>query len=196
MARAVRGVPRPAAPRGRGCAIRSPHIPRQRGGMSDASGNEVVRASANRLYWNSADTVDEIAERLGIGRGAIYAAVRPISADADCPHCGAGLVFTNRSARAAGRARCPECGRTHLVGESSHPFDRATQASAEAPPPPERPRRPPSPPRGPLLGLPPRGELRSALASVEPHRALLVAGGALLGVALGSAAVRALKRWS
>jgi ribosomal protein S27AE len=164
--------------------------------MSDASANEVVRASANRLYWNSADTVDEIAERLGIGRSAIYSAIRPIPADADCPHCGAGLVFANRSARAAGRARCPECGRTHLVGESSHPFDRAALASAEAPPPAERPRRAPPPPRVPPAGLPGRGELRSAFASVEPHRVLLVGGAALLGVALGRAAVKALRRWT
>jgi uncharacterized Zn finger protein (UPF0148 family) len=167
--------------------------------MSDASANEVVRASANRLYWNSADTVDEIAERLGIGRSALYSAIRPSPAGADCPHCGAGLVFANRSARAGGRTQCPECGRAHVLGESAHPFDRATQAAAAAadPAPPEdRPRRARRAPDVPRVALPSRGELRGALAAVEPHRLLLVGGAALLGVALGSAAVKALRRWT
>jgi hypothetical protein len=166
--------------------------------MSDPSANEVVRASANRLYWNSADTVDDIASRLGIGRSALYTAIRPAPAGADCPDCGTGLVFANRSARAAGRARCAECGRTHVLGGSSHPFDRATQAEAEADAAPsaDRPRGAPRPPRLPSGGLPARGEWRGALAAVEPHRALLIGGAALLGVAAGAAAVNAIRRWT
>ncbi|MDB4949681.1 MAG: hypothetical protein JWM27_2330, partial [Gemmatimonadetes bacterium] len=95
--------------------------------MSDASPNEVVRASANRLYWNSADTVDDIAGRLGIGRSALYGAIRPAPAGADCARCGAAMVFANRSARAAGRARCPECGSTATLGAESHPLERPSE---------------------------------------------------------------------
>lgn len=63
----------------------------------------------NDLYWQGDESVAGLMERLGITRSTLYAAVEPLPADSPCPRCGGELVFTNRSARAAGRAVCSEC---------------------------------------------------------------------------------------
>jgi hypothetical protein len=64
----------------------------------------------NRLYWETDESVAEISNRLGVSRRALYDLVEPFAAGADCEHCGGELFFGNRSAKAAGVARCPNCG--------------------------------------------------------------------------------------
>ena len=161
--------------------------------MSDDTTNEVARTRANRLYWSSTETVDEIAARLEIGRSALYSSIRPAPALAECRRCGAGLVFANRSARAAGRARCPDCGATQLLGEHAHPSDRVRESLA----PPELPvglLDPPiaSPP--PSVGrLTSRREWNHALSTVERGRLVMIGGAAALGIAAGVAAVEILR---
>jgi ribosomal protein S27AE len=162
--------------------------------MSDVTANEVARARANRLYWSSPDTVDEIAAELGMGRSALYSAIRPASAAADCPRCGAGLVFANRSARAAGRARCPECGATQMLGESAHPSDRVREPAAESPRAPRRaasarPAPAPAPATREIGRLTSRREWGYALSAVERGRLMMIGGAAALGIAAGVAAV-------
>lgn len=66
-------------------------------------------AEANTLYWNSDASVGEIANQLGISRRALYDVVEPKTTDVPCPECGTTTVFANRSALAAGLARCPSC---------------------------------------------------------------------------------------
>jgi ribosomal protein S27AE len=158
--------------------------------MSGTTPDEVARARANRMYWSSAARVEDIAARIGIGRSSLYNALRPTPAGADCPRCGAALVFANRGARAAGRARCPECGATHTLGETSHPADRVREAAA--PPPPPGPR--PAVPRLPRTAVPrSRREWSQALSTVQRSRLLLIGGAAALGVAAGAAVVEILR---
>ncbi len=69
--------------------------------------DDAQAAEANRLYWNQAASVGEIANQLGISRRALYEVLEPRPAGVQCPKCGAEGVFVNRSAQAAGLARCP-----------------------------------------------------------------------------------------
>ncbi|MGQ0814792.1 MAG: hypothetical protein ACT4O1_10045 [Gemmatimonadota bacterium] len=76
---------------------------------------------ANRLYWQSDESVAEISNRLGISRRALYDTIEPLASGADCPGCGAELYYGNRSAKAAGVARCLVCGKEReLDSEVSH----------------------------------------------------------------------------
>jgi hypothetical protein len=69
-------------------------------------------AEANRLYWETEDSVAEIADRLEISRRALYDAVEPLPTGADCPTCGGPLVFENRSSRTADTPSCVVCAET------------------------------------------------------------------------------------
>ena len=66
---------------------------------------------ANELYWNSRRSVNSIADELGLSKGRLYGAVRPLPSGSTCPSCGAELVFENRTARDRNAASCNECGR-------------------------------------------------------------------------------------
>lgn len=66
-------------------------------------------AEANRLYWDTDETVNSIANRLELSRRALYDAIQPVPAGRDCPVCGGDLVYENRSARTADEAVCPQC---------------------------------------------------------------------------------------
>jgi hypothetical protein len=75
----------------------------------------------NRLYWDTDESVGEISNKLGLSRRALYEVVQPLQADLQCTSCGADMVYTNRSAKAAGVARCQDCGRqTELDPDISH----------------------------------------------------------------------------
>lgn len=161
---------------------------------------DLQRERANDLYWNSADTVDKIAEQLGMSRNALYASVRPEPVGEDCPDCGEGLVFPNRTSRAAGQAMCLACeesmalddlalrreasrgparahspaGHPHGYGEHSHAGRDLGYGDAG----------------GPLRNL------REGLAAVEPERVALIGGAATLGAMVGAAAVSLIRRLS
>jgi opacity protein-like surface antigen len=74
-------------------------------------------AEANRLYWETEDSVADIAERLEISRRALYDAVEPLPTGASCEVCGGPLTFENRSARTAGNEHCAVCAETGVVDE-------------------------------------------------------------------------------
>lgn len=74
-----------------------------------------VRASVDRLYWNSDGTVEELTTRLGMTRQALYACVHPLPAGALCHECGHEMVFANRTSRTTRKARCTGCGATARV---------------------------------------------------------------------------------
>ena len=77
---------------------------------------------ANRLYWESDDSVAEISNRLGLSRRALYEVIEPYAAGAECPDCGSELYYGNRSAKSSGMARCLMCGkeREAVEGDVSH----------------------------------------------------------------------------
>lgn len=65
---------------------------------------------ANRLYWESESSVNDIAESMDISKGALYGMVRPLSAGIACPECGDEMEYPNRTARDKGFVHCPTCG--------------------------------------------------------------------------------------
>lgn len=152
---------------------------------------------ANLLYWNSSETVDRIAEQLGMSRNALYASVRPLPAGVECPECGEELVFPNRTSRLAGRALCASSGGTFAVADLPAAGSRPRRTGAA-------PRRAGS---GSDSGYEGRddegyaeagraalGGLREGLAAVEPQRAALIGGAAVMGALAGVAAVSLLRR--
>lgn len=67
-------------------------------------------AEVNRLYWDTDASVAEISSQLNVSRRAMYDAIEPFPSGVECASCGAELFYSNRSARAAGIARCLVCG--------------------------------------------------------------------------------------
>lgn len=63
----------------------------------------------NRMYWDSDESVNGIAERLDLSKGALYGMIEPAPADGACPDCGSPLSFGNRTARDRGLAECAAC---------------------------------------------------------------------------------------
>lgn len=140
---------------------------------------DALHASANRLYWQSHDSVEELAVRLGMSPNALHASIRPHPADAACSICGGALAFRNRADRRSGSATCENCGAAERL---------STSAESEAPPLPLVKER-----RWP-------GELRRVrreLAMVRPERAAMIGGAAALGMAVGVLALDFLRasRW-
>jgi hypothetical protein len=125
---------------------------------------------ANRMYWDEEAPVAEIAERLDLSRRALYDALKPIGANVPCSNCGANLQFGNRSARRAGIAACPACGLEQTIGEpvaqNQETAPTFSVLSREAPPSDRPDMRTP--------------DLR--------HRAIVIGGAAIAGVALGTVA--------
>lgn len=64
---------------------------------------------ANRLYWDTDESVNGIAERLELSKGRLYDVITPLPVGANCPVCGGPLGFANRTARDDGRVSCPLC---------------------------------------------------------------------------------------
>jgi hypothetical protein len=81
---------------------------------------------ANRLYWETEDSVAEIAEQLELSRRALYDLVEPLPTGASCETCGGPMTFDNRSARSAGHAVCVICRETGATDA-----DQATMTTTE-----------------------------------------------------------------
>jgi len=129
--------------------------------------DERAIAEANRLYWETDESVAEIAGQLDLSRRALYDAVQPAATGAGCQRCGDELYFENRSARKARQAICHACGATESV-------DAGT---AEA--------------RPALSVVPGQGREDGIIDAREPdlrHRAVVLGGAAIAGVALGTVA--------
>ena len=69
-----------------------------------------LKARANALYWESDESVNDIADRLELSKGALYGLVEALSARESCPECTGDLEFPNRTAREKGLVVCPEGG--------------------------------------------------------------------------------------
>ncbi len=131
--------------------------------------DERAVAEANELYWDSDTPIAEIAERLDLSRRALYDAVQPLSAGERCGRCGGDLLFANRSSRKSGFATCAECGAEDLVedtvtGDPKTPHLSVIKADAAA------------------------SVREDARAQDLRHRAVVLGGAAIAGVAIGSVA--------
>jgi hypothetical protein len=65
---------------------------------------------ANRLYWDSDQSVNQIGEQLDLSKGVLYGLIAALPSGLPCPECGEEMVFPNRTARDKGFLACPECG--------------------------------------------------------------------------------------
>jgi hypothetical protein len=65
---------------------------------------------ANRMYWGSDVSVNQIAEQLDLSKGALYEMIRPLPAAVACPDCGVEAVHPNRTALERGLVACLSCG--------------------------------------------------------------------------------------
>lgn len=72
--------------------------------------HDALSEEANRLYWESEESVNQIGEKLGLSKGMLYGFLTPFPAGLPCPGCGEEMVFLNRTARDKGFLACPECG--------------------------------------------------------------------------------------
>lgn len=156
---------------------------------------------ANRLYWESTRSVNQIAEELELSKGALYGIIEPEPSGQGCPLCGDEVVYSNRTARERERLDCPTCdwdgspdettSDVEAVAARPGPSDPVRPESGDAAGPAaegdqggERPRRPGGiEDREPGLDemTPPRPYVRPAASTI--------AGGALLGAAVGLALV-------
>ncbi len=114
--------------------------------------------SANRLYWSSDASVNEVAEELGLSKGGLYELLRPFPSGAACPECGSELGYANRTARDRDRKSCSDCG-----------FEADGMQELE---PAESPASPP-------------GSRRPPLTDEERKEVRNLAGGVLIGLAAG-----------
>lgn len=69
-----------------------------------------VAANANELYWTSTRSVNQIAEDLDLSKGALYGALVPLGSHRACPRCGEEAGWANRTARDRGELECGACG--------------------------------------------------------------------------------------
>ena len=66
---------------------------------------------ASKRYWESDESVNGIAEGLGISKGRLYDVLRPLPVEGSCPKCGGTPpAFQNRTARDRGQVSCLQCG--------------------------------------------------------------------------------------
>lgn len=136
-----------------------------------SSGTEVTANQINELYWSDSGTVEEIIERLGISRSALYGAIEPQPSGLRCADCHEEMVFANRTARDRGVAVCPNCGRESEPGEAraaaasgTRRGDWRTPGEAEAS----------------------RQQRSGVWERIPPQRAATVIGGAALGLIAGA----------
>ncbi len=129
---------------------------------------EVAR-QANDLYWTGDRSVNQITEDLDLSKGALYGLLEPVPSAQGCPLCGAEVMYQNRTARERGRVNC-------LVCEWDGSVD-GTEAYA--------------PDGEQVSGNDARGRVPSRMTggSLPAARLNTIAGGALLGAALGLALV-------
>lgn len=134
--------------------------------MTDIDGD--VEARANRLYWDSDESVNQIAEELQLSKGTLYSVIEPLATGLACPDCGEELLYPNRTARDRGMVGCPACG---FEGEEEEalPADEDEDLSS-------------------TTGFGDRGPL-AAWEDMSGPRQRTVIGGALLGAAAGLALV-------
>jgi hypothetical protein len=127
-------------------------------------------AEANRLYWESETPIAEIADRLDLSRRALYDAVQPVTAGVRCSRCGGEMQYGNRSARKAGYAACMSCGIEELIDPTESSAARAAPPLA-------------------VLSAEPTQSIRHDMRAPDlRHRAVVLGGAAIAGVALGSVA--------
>jgi hypothetical protein len=80
-------------------------------GMSnERPAHDELYEEANRLYWQSDQSVNQIGETLDLSKGVLYGLIEALPTGLPCPECGEEMVYPNRTARDKGFLACPDCG--------------------------------------------------------------------------------------
>lgn len=83
---------------------------------SDRPDQDALYEEANRLYWESDQSVNQIGDALDLSKGVLYGLIAALPAGLPCPQCAEEMVFPNRTAREKGFLACPECGKEEEDG--------------------------------------------------------------------------------
>ncbi len=103
--------------------------------MSDVDAQDPRQERANALYWDSDESVNQIAETLDLSKGTLYGLIRPRPAGVDCPRCQAEMEYANRTARDRSFLTCPSCGLEEEEETVEALWSDAGEAGAALPPP-------------------------------------------------------------
>jgi predicted RNA-binding Zn-ribbon protein involved in translation (DUF1610 family) len=153
--------------------------------MDTSAGTLDAYERANELYWGSDRSVNQIAEELDLSKGALYEMIRPRPTGLGCPVCSAEVLHSNRTAKERARVDCADCGWDGSEGETvSRGVGSGTRPS-----------------RGPTAVIEGDDDIYPAndydrpgppparVGAVDLDGRRLIAGGALLGAAVGLALV-------
>ena len=77
---------------------------------SEHPDQDALYEEANRLYWESDQSVNQIGEVLDLSKGVLYGLIAALPAGLPCPGCGEEMAFPNRTAREKGFLACSGCG--------------------------------------------------------------------------------------
>jgi len=89
-----------------------------------------LQEELRRRYWESDESVNRIAEDLGISKGRLYGMIPLLRVTGACPACRVpGPGFTNRTARDVGELTCVLCGWTGTEAELA-PLEEGTAATS------------------------------------------------------------------
>jgi hypothetical protein len=98
---------------------------------SKKNDDQKLADQANELYWRSGQSVNQIAEAMDLSKSGLYALIRPLPAERNCPNCGEGLVFPNRTTEHKAIASCLECKSTGEAPEPGTELDTRTALRQE-----------------------------------------------------------------
>lgn len=87
---------------------------------------------ANRLYWESTRSVNQIAEELELSKGALYGIIEPEPSGLGCPLCGDEVGYSNRTAKERDRLDCPTCDWDGSPDEATSEVDAALASDRSA----------------------------------------------------------------
>ena len=97
-------------------------------------GSGRIEERANRMYWESSRSVNEIADSLDLSKGRLYDLIRPLAAGMACARCEGELVYSNRTARERGLLACGGCGAGGTEEELEEMDDRSSDVWTDASP--------------------------------------------------------------
>lgn len=76
---------------------------------NQAKRDEGAARKANKLYWGSDISVNQIAEKLDLSKSRLYGLLVPLPTGDQCPDCGEETGYANRTARERNQAMCSYC---------------------------------------------------------------------------------------
>ncbi len=102
---------------------------------NQAKQDEAAARKANKLYWGSDISVNQLAEKLDLSKGRLYGLLVPLPTGDPCPDCGEETGYANRTARDRDQATCSSCSdgkQARARGGKATPKPTVTRSKAPA----------------------------------------------------------------